>query len=82
MRATTALFAAILLSTPVAVIAQSPPSSSNQHVGVNQSSSDWRDNPRLELLGLLGLGGLLALMRRREPSIHIDARREKRSPEG
>jgi MYXO-CTERM domain-containing protein len=32
------------------------------------------DNSRLELLGLLGLAGLLGL-RRREPDIHVDARR-------
>jgi MYXO-CTERM domain-containing protein len=34
-------------------------------------------NPRLGLLGLLGLAGLLGLMRR-EPDIHVDARRDRR----
>ncbi|MGE5563098.1 MAG: hypothetical protein ACM3ZV_07280 [Bacillota bacterium] len=33
-------------------------------------------NSRLGLLGLLGLAGLLGL-KRREPDIHVDARRDK-----
>jgi MYXO-CTERM domain-containing protein len=34
------------------------------------------DNSKLGLLGLLGLAGLLGL-KRREPDIHVDARRDK-----
>ena len=34
------------------------------------------DNSKLGLLGLLGLAGLLGL-RRREPDIHVNARRDK-----
>jgi len=80
MRSTTAILAAAFLSTAVPATAQNSVGSGDQAGRSAESRSDWNDNPRLGLLGLLGLGGLLGLMRR-QPSIHIDARQERRPTE-
>ena len=66
MRPSTIFLSALLLSTPVQVIAQDP--LTDPVVADSRAEGDWSDNPRLGLLGLLGLVGLLGLMRR-EPSI-------------
>ena len=73
MRPMTMFVAAALLTAPVQVLAQDV---------LNDDSAAEREdddggNPRIGLLGLLGLAGLLGLMRR-EPDIHVDARRDKR----
>jgi MYXO-CTERM domain-containing protein len=73
MRRTLVILAAALLSPPAQAIAQSNYSgevdvADDQHNG---------DRSKQGLLGLLGLVGLLGL-RRREPDIHVDTRREKR----
>jgi MYXO-CTERM domain-containing protein len=76
MQLRTAFLGAAFLFASATATAQSSVSGGDESVGATQRS-DWSDNPRLELLGLLGLGGLFGLMRRREPNIHIDARGEK-----
>jgi MYXO-CTERM domain-containing protein len=73
MRPTLLFLAAALLSPPAQAIAQSNYSG---EVDVGDQQQDHGDTSRLGLLGLLGLVGLLGL-RRREPDIHVDARREK-----
>jgi MYXO-CTERM domain-containing protein len=45
----------------------------------SQDEDEGEGHPRLGLLGLLGLAGLLGLLRR-EPDIHIDARRKQPPP--
>ena len=72
MRPTLIFFAAAFLTPPAQAIAQS---SYSGEVDVGDGQQD--DSSQLGLLGLLGLVGLLGL-RRREPDIHVDARREKR----
>lgn len=72
MRRIFVFLAAALLTPPVEVIAQSNYSG---EVDVDNAHDDG--NSKLGLLGLLGLAGLLAL-KRREPDIHVDARRDKR----
>jgi MYXO-CTERM domain-containing protein len=72
MRATRLFLAATLAIAPVQVMAQS-----NDTGEVDVTKQHDNGNSRLGLLGLLGLGGLLGLMRR-EPDIHVDARRDKR----
>ena len=72
MRPTLILLAAALLSPPAQAIAQS-----NYSGEVDVADGQGHDTSKLGLLGLLGLVGLLGL-RRREPDIHVDARREKR----
>jgi MYXO-CTERM domain-containing protein len=74
MRPTLIFLAAALLSPPAHAIAQSN-DSGEVDVGDGQQGHDGTS--KLGLLGLLGLVGLLGL-RRREPDIHVDARREKR----
>ena len=71
MRRTTMLLAAAIFAAPVPAMS---------HALTDDSTVESRDdddgNSRLGLLGLLGLAGLLGLMRR-EPDIHVDARRDK-----
>ena len=72
MRPTTLLLAAALVAAPAQAFAQT-----NDYAEVEVEDGDRDDgNSRLGLLGLLGLAGLLGL-RRREPDIHVDARRDK-----
>ena len=71
MRSSTAFIAAALLAAPVPAIAQQDNFS---EVEIDEDQ-DEDGNGRLGLLGLLGLAGLLGL-RRREPDIHVDARRD------
>ena len=75
MRPITLFVAAALLGAPVQTFAQDVENDSS--VAGEQRDDDDDGNPRLGLLGLLGLAGLLGLMRR-EPDIHVDARRDKR----
>ncbi len=66
------------LALPAALVAQQlPAETTSAAVGSAALNHDEEENPRLELLGLLGLVGLLGLFRR-EPNIHIDARRTPR----
>lgn len=76
MRPMTLFVAAALLAAPVQAFAQDV---ENDGSAVSEQRNDDDDdgNPRLGLLGLLGLAGLLGLMRR-EPDIHVDARRDQR----
>ena len=69
MRRTQILMAAILLAAPSPLLAQDVPDAD-----AAEQRDDDDGNPRTGLLGLLGLLGLFGLMRR-EPSIHVDARR-------
>jgi MYXO-CTERM domain-containing protein len=73
MRAIILFVAAASLAPPVQAIAQS---NSADEVDVGNARQKGNDNSKLGLLGLLGLAGLFGL-RRREPDIHVDARREK-----
>jgi MYXO-CTERM domain-containing protein len=66
--------AAALLAAPAPLIAQINDGGELEY-GETQQEDD--SNSKLGLLGLLGLAGLLGL-RRREPDIHVDARRDKR----
>ena len=73
MRRVHAVLAAACLAIPSAALAQDDPIEI-----MNDNAREERDeggNPRLGLLGLLGLAGLFGLFRR-EPDIHIDARRD------
>jgi hypothetical protein len=70
MRRTQVFIAAILLAAPAPLLAQSDVSDT----GGTVEQRDNNGNPRTGLLGLIGLIGLFGLMRR-EPNIHIDARR-------
>ena len=68
MRRTQIFMAAMLLAAPAPLIAQDS----------GTDTTEQRDgddgNSRTGLLGLIGLIGLFGLMRR-EPAIHVDARR-------
>jgi MYXO-CTERM domain-containing protein len=75
MRRTTQLLAAALLAAPAPIMAQINQSGDLEYGETEREDNDG--NSRLGLLGLLGLAGLLGL-RRREPDIHVDARRDKR----
>ena len=68
MRRTQIFVAAVLLAAPAPLLAQEV----NSTDAAQQRDDDG--NPRTGLLGLIGLLGLFGLMRR-EPSIHVDARR-------
>lgn len=70
MRPTTFIVAAALMAAPAPLMAQI---NDPAEVEVGEERDDG--NSRLGLLGLLGLAGLLGLMRR-EPDIHVDARRD------
>ncbi len=72
MRRTVFIFAAALVATPVQVVAQG--TTNDVVYSDTQPEDDDDGNSRLGLLGLLGLAGLLGLFRR-EPDIHVDARR-------
>ena len=72
MRAMILFVAAASLAPPAQAIAQS---NSADEVDVG-STRQKNDNSKLGLLGLLGLAGLFGL-RRREPDIHVDARRDR-----
>lgn len=74
MRPRILLIAAALLAAPVPVLAQA---NDTGELDITETEREDEGNSRLGLLGLLGLAGLLGL-RRREPDIHIDARRGKR----
>jgi MYXO-CTERM domain-containing protein len=69
MRRTQIFIAAILLTAPAPLMAQAAPAGDT-----TEQRDDDDGNPRIGLLGLIGLIGLFGLMRR-EPSIHVDARR-------
>ncbi len=71
MRATILFLAAAFLVPAAQATAQSNDSG---EVDVNHDSDNG--SSKLGLLGLLGLAGLLGL-KRREPDIHVDARRGK-----
>ncbi len=70
MRRTRVFIAAILLAAPAPLLAQSDISDTRGTV----EQRDNNGNPRTGLLGLIGLIGLFGLVRR-EPNIHVDARR-------
>jgi MYXO-CTERM domain-containing protein len=74
MRASTLILAAALVTAPVQAMAQA---NDTGEVDVGDTHHNDDGNSRLGLLGLLGLAGLLGL-RRREPDIHVDARRDTR----
>ena len=69
----------IVIPLAAACIALPTPASAQDSIDsastLEQQDGDDGGNPRLGLLGLLGLAGLLGLFRR-EPDIHLDARRE------
>ena len=69
MRRTQLVIAAVLLAAPAPLLAQDA-------AGTGTATQQREDggNPRTGLLGLIGLVGLFGLMRR-EPAIHVDARR-------
>jgi MYXO-CTERM domain-containing protein len=75
MRVTTLFLAAAFLTPASQAMAQS---NANDEVDIiDGQQDDGDDNSKLGLLGLLGLAGLLGL-KRKEPDIHIDARRDKK----
>ena len=79
MRLITLVLAAVSLAAPLHILGQdlSPANAAITTGGADgREDDDDEGNPRLGLLGLLGLGGLFGLFRR-EPDIHIDARRNK-----
>lgn len=71
MRRTILFLAAVLLIPPAQALAQS-----NDADQVDVGNGQHDSNSKFGLLGLLGLAGLLGL-KRREPDIHVDARRDK-----
>ncbi len=73
MRRTQLFMTAILLAAPAPLLAQSDVTASG--AAADQRGDD-DGNPRTGLLGLIGLIGLFGLMRR-EPNIHVDARRSR-----
>ncbi len=73
MRPTMLFLAAALLTPPAQALAQSNVA---DEVDIGDGQRD-DGSSKLGLLGLLGLAGLLGL-KRREPDIHVDARRDKR----
>jgi MYXO-CTERM domain-containing protein len=72
MRPTTFFLGLALLASPAVA---TPQTNSADEVDVGATSHE-EGNSKLGLLGLLGLAGLLGL-RRREPDIHVDARRDR-----
>jgi hypothetical protein len=73
VRPTILLLAAAFLASPAHGFVQL---NDTGEVDIGDSQRDLGGNSRVGLLGLLGLAGLLGL-KRREPDIHVDARREK-----
>ena len=77
MRRTTLFVAAALLAAPASGLAQDRlTDAAVASVAAEVGEEEDDGNSRLGLLGLLGLAGLLGLMRR-EPDIHVDARRDQ-----
>ena len=74
MRLTMLFLAAAFLVPPAQAVTQS---NVTDEVDVGYGNEGDDGNSKLGLLGLLGLAGLLGL-KRREPDIHVDARRDKR----
>ena len=74
MRPMIYFLAATLLTPPAQAFAQS---NSADEVDIGDARQNDDGNSKLGLLGLLGLAGLLGL-KRREPDIHVDARRDTR----
>jgi MYXO-CTERM domain-containing protein len=72
MRPTILFLALAALTPPAQALAQS---NSADEVDVG-NARNHDGNSKLGLLGLLGLAGLFGL-KRREPDIHVDARRER-----
>lgn len=70
------LFLAAAALTPAAQAIAQPNDSGEVDVG--DGRHDDGSNSKLGLLGLLGLAGLFGL-KRREPDIHVDARRDRDS---
>ena len=78
MKATKCLMAATLLAfAPAAALAQDYNNSMGTTYAAPQQEED--DDFPWGLLGLLGLAGLLGL-KKREPDIHVDARRDTTRP--
>lgn len=76
MRRSHLLLAAVLFASPQPGLAEADPAS-GALAAVSADRDDEDDgNPRLGLLGLWGLAGLLGLLRR-EPNIHVEARRRE-----
>jgi MYXO-CTERM domain-containing protein len=73
MRQAILFVAAVMLTPATQVIAQS---NNFGEVDVGDDQSNDNGNSKFGLLGLLGLGGLLGL-KRRDPDIHVDARRNQ-----
>ena len=73
MRVAMLFLAAAALTPATQAFAQSN-DSGEVDVGTGQQDNDG--NSKLGLLGLLGLAGLFGL-KRREPDIHVDARRDR-----
>ena len=73
MRPTILFLAAALLTPASQAIAQT---NDTGEIDIGDGRQDDDGNSKLGLLGLLGLAGLLGL-KRREPDIHVDARRDK-----
>mgnify|MGYP001601884979 CR=1 FL=1 len=67
------LFLAAIVLTPAAQAVAQSNESGEVDVGGQQDGG----NSKLGLLGLLGLAGLFGL-KRQEPDIHVDARRDRR----
>ena len=76
MRRSTIVLAAVCLAVPAPLVASAVPIQTAIAAVGGDRSDDDDGNPRLGLLGLLGLAGLLGLFRR-EPDIHVDARRDR-----
>ncbi len=72
---TVMLFLAAAVLTPPAQAAAQPDDLAE--IEIDDDEGGDGGNSRIGLLGLLGLAGLLGL-RRREPDIHVDARRDTR----
>ncbi len=82
MRSFKILIGAACLVAPAPLMAQIfPVELAAAATAISGSEDEGKEggNPRLGLLGLLGLAGLLGLLRR-EPNIHIDARRDPPPP--
>lgn len=80
MRPFNVLVAAACLALPAPLIAHAltVETAVAAAASVDEDRDDEGGNDRLGLLGLLGLGGLLGFFRR-EPDIHVDARRDEQA---
>ena len=77
MRRPMILAAAALLALPAPLAAHEMSAATAVAAAGAANDGDDEGNPRLGLLGLLGLAGLLGLFRK-EPDIHVDARRGRK----